>query len=244
MVRGRLLALTVLLTVGAGVGSASAATITVNTFFDDQGAGDGQCSLRKAVLDVDSPGSSQTDCAPAAFGANTIVLPAGRYQLGGSFPPPGQLSIAPIVKNLTITGSRPDQHHDRCRRSQRPRVPGLEWGDRHDHQPHDRERERSRWSGWKPRRHGRRRRQRRGDPQPGRAHPHQRRDHELSRRQRRLWRGRLRGPRRRRWPRRLGRRDLQHRQPRPEWRHDQQRHRRKRRLGRRRCSGELGRDRR
>jgi hypothetical protein len=105
MVRGRLLALTVLLTVGAGAGSASAATITLNTFFDDQQAGDGQCSLRKAVQDVDSPGSSQTDCAPAAFGANTIVMPAGRYQLGGTFPPPGQLTIAPIVKNLTIAGA-------------------------------------------------------------------------------------------------------------------------------------------
>ena len=75
--RRRLLALVVLLTVGAGAESAHAATIAVNVFFDDQQPSDGQCSLRKAVADVDSPGSAQTDCAPAAFGANTIVLPSG-----------------------------------------------------------------------------------------------------------------------------------------------------------------------
>src|SRR5437588_9798286 len=102
MVRERLLALAVLVVVfiGASAASAAAATISVTTAFDDQSAGDGQCSLRKAIADVNSPGSSQTDCAPAAFGANTIVLAAQRYTLGGSFPPgAGQLAIAPTVKN-------------------------------------------------------------------------------------------------------------------------------------------------
>src|SRR5258708_24397179 len=106
MVRGRLFALVVLLAIGAGAGTASAATIKVNTTFDDQNQGDGQCSLRKAVQDVDTPGSGQTDCAPAAFGANTIVLAAGSYQLGPAFPGPGQqLTIAPTVTNLTIAGA-------------------------------------------------------------------------------------------------------------------------------------------
>src|SRR5437764_2584905 len=108
MVRGRLLALVVLLMVGASAGTASAATIPVTTTFDDQSAGDGQCSLRKAIQDVNSPGSSQSDCAPAAFGANTIVLGASSQhcQLGGSFPPgAGPLVIASTVKNLTIAGA-------------------------------------------------------------------------------------------------------------------------------------------
>ena len=72
MVRGRLLALVVLLMVGASAGTASAATIPVTTTFDDQSAGDGQCSLRKAIQDVNSPGSSQSDCAPAAFGPEQL----------------------------------------------------------------------------------------------------------------------------------------------------------------------------
>jgi hypothetical protein len=108
MVRGRHWALGVLVVVflGASAGSAAAATITVTTTFDDQSPGDGQCSLRKAVADVDSPGSSQTDCAPAAFGSNTIVLGAQRYQLGTLFgPAQGQLTIAPTVTNLTIIGA-------------------------------------------------------------------------------------------------------------------------------------------
>src|SRR5947209_7108020 len=108
MVRGCLLGLSAVIAVGASAGSAAAATIPVTTFFDDQQQGDGQCSLRKAIQDVDSPGSAQTDCAPAAFGANTIVLPPSsqRYQLGGSFPPgAGSMVIAPTVKNLTIAGA-------------------------------------------------------------------------------------------------------------------------------------------
>ncbi|HEY2438227.1 MAG TPA: CSLREA domain-containing protein, partial [Solirubrobacteraceae bacterium] len=106
MVRGRLFALVVLLAIAASAGSAHAATITVNTTFDDQNQGDNQCSLRKAIQDVDTPGSGQTDCAPAAFGANTIVLAAGRYLLGPQFPGPGQqLTIAPTVTNLTIAGA-------------------------------------------------------------------------------------------------------------------------------------------
>jgi hypothetical protein len=107
MVRGRRLALGVLvvLFLGASAGSAAAATITVTTTFDDQSPGDGQCSLRKAIADVDSPGSSQTDCAPAAFGSNTIVLGAQRYQLGTQFgSQQGQLTIAPTVTNLTVIG--------------------------------------------------------------------------------------------------------------------------------------------
>ena len=63
--------------------AASAATLTVNSTFDETNSGDGSCSLREAILAVDSPGSASGDCAPAAFGANTIVLKASRYFLGG-----------------------------------------------------------------------------------------------------------------------------------------------------------------
>jgi hypothetical protein len=87
-------------------GNASAATIVVNTTSGNSPAGDGQCSLSEAIADVDSPGASSGDCAPAAFGANTITLGPHTYQLG--LPVVGQgsgLSIASSVSGLHITGA-------------------------------------------------------------------------------------------------------------------------------------------
>jgi hypothetical protein len=86
-------------TLAAIAGRAAAATITVNTTFD--GTAPNQCSLREAIIDVDSPGTTSGNCAPAAFGANTIVLRSGTYSLFG----PGQLAIASTVTSLTITGT-------------------------------------------------------------------------------------------------------------------------------------------
>jgi CSLREA domain-containing protein len=102
MLSRKLVVLGVTVAVLVGAGPAAAATITVNTTGDDNNQGDGQCSLRKAIADVNSPGSGQTDCAPAAFGANTIMLGAGTYTLG--FVSSSDLAIAPTVRNLTIAG--------------------------------------------------------------------------------------------------------------------------------------------
>ncbi|HVR09210.1 MAG TPA: hypothetical protein VMW75_14265, partial [Thermoanaerobaculia bacterium] len=102
MLRARLLTLGVGLVMLIGAAPAAAATIVVNTTNDDQQQGDGNCSLRKAIADVDSPGSTQTDCVPAAFGANSIVLGSGSYLLSQFSP--GSLTIASTVTNLTITG--------------------------------------------------------------------------------------------------------------------------------------------
>jgi CSLREA domain-containing protein len=84
MLRGRLVMIGVGIVMLASAAPAAAATIVVNTTNDDQQQGDGRCSLRKAIAEVNSPGISQTDCAPAAFGANTIVLGGGSYLLGFS----------------------------------------------------------------------------------------------------------------------------------------------------------------
>lgn len=83
-------------------GSAAAATLTVNTTQDEANPHDGMCSLREAIQAVDSPGTANGDCAPAAFGANTIVLRAGRYSL--QFPQ-SELQIAPTVTTLMIAGA-------------------------------------------------------------------------------------------------------------------------------------------
>ncbi|HTX31041.1 MAG TPA: choice-of-anchor Q domain-containing protein [Solirubrobacteraceae bacterium] len=104
MARTRLLTLAVGLILLVMAAPATAATITVNTTNDDQQPGDGQCSLRKAIEDVDSPGGTQNDCAPAAFGSNTIVLGKGTYLLGFG----GSLNIASTA-TLTIVGAAENQ---------------------------------------------------------------------------------------------------------------------------------------
>ncbi|MHB8691102.1 MAG: choice-of-anchor Q domain-containing protein [Solirubrobacteraceae bacterium] len=87
------------------VDTASAATLRVNTTFDLTGPG--SCSLRDAIQAVDSPGANNGGCAPAAFGANTIVLDNGIYQLAPGLVPPtnSTLNIASNVTNLTIIGT-------------------------------------------------------------------------------------------------------------------------------------------
>jgi CSLREA domain-containing protein len=105
----RILTLTVTLLLVAGVGPAAAATLTVTTFDDSSGPGDGLCSLREAIAAVDSPGTAGTDCKPAAFGANTIVIPSGTSTLSSYFDPitqtGGEFVIAPTVTSLTIVGA-------------------------------------------------------------------------------------------------------------------------------------------
>jgi CSLREA domain-containing protein len=105
----RILTLTVTLLLVAGVGQAAAATLKVTTFDDSSGPGDGLCSLREAIAAVDSPGSAGTDCKPAAFGANTIVIPSGTSTLSDYFDPitqtGGEFVIAPTVTSLTIVGA-------------------------------------------------------------------------------------------------------------------------------------------
>jgi CSLREA domain-containing protein len=101
------LTVTVLMTVGAG--HAAAATLTVTTFDDNSAPGDGRCSLREAIAAVDSPGTAGKDCKPAAFGANTIVIPAGTTTVASYFDPitqkGGEFVIAPTVTRLTIVGA-------------------------------------------------------------------------------------------------------------------------------------------
>jgi hypothetical protein len=81
--------------------TAQAATLNVNTPIDSISTGPGQCSLREAIQEVDSPGTATGGCAPAAFGANTIVLGQGTYSLHNGL---GELKVTPEVTDLTITG--------------------------------------------------------------------------------------------------------------------------------------------
>jgi CSLREA domain-containing protein len=105
----RIVTLTVTVLIVAGAGQAAAATLTVTTFDDNSGTGDGRCSLREAIAAVDSPGTAGSDCKPAAFGANTIVIPKGTGNLASYFDPitqrGGALVIASTVTDLTIVGA-------------------------------------------------------------------------------------------------------------------------------------------
>lgn len=90
--------------------AAMAATITVDpTAADDATAADGKCSLREAVISINT-GGSMGDCTAnvtEAFGVNdTIVLPAGTYTLTRqgidetySDSSPGDPGSAPVVVN-------------------------------------------------------------------------------------------------------------------------------------------------
>src|ERR1700721_2024456 len=105
MLRVRLLVLVLGSLLATTAARAAAATITVNTTQDSTTSG--QCSLRQAVMDVDTPGSPSGDCAAAAFGPNTIVLDAATYELGAPAPPlsGGPLSVSSTVTTLTIRGA-------------------------------------------------------------------------------------------------------------------------------------------
>jgi hypothetical protein len=105
MLRVRLLVLVLGSLLATTAARAAAATITVDTTQDTTTSG--QCSLRQAIADVDSPGSPSGDCAAAAFGSNTIVLDAATYELGAPVPPlsGGPLSVSSTVTTLTIKGA-------------------------------------------------------------------------------------------------------------------------------------------
>jgi hypothetical protein len=76
--------------------AAAATTVAVNTTIDETQAGDGTCSLREATLYTD--GTAEPDCAAAAAsGTTTIIVPAGRYVLGGQ-----PLSL---TANATLSGA-------------------------------------------------------------------------------------------------------------------------------------------
>ncbi len=104
--RGSLLIFVAAMTFAVATGSAAASTITINTPADETTFG---CSLREAIMAVDSPGATATgpNCTPAAFGANTIVLGVGTYTLGSFFsnPSPGELNVVSTVRDLTIIGA-------------------------------------------------------------------------------------------------------------------------------------------
>jgi CSLREA domain-containing protein len=85
---------------------AVAATITVTTTADQIPESPG-CSLRAAIESVDSPGPQpgvpEGDCAVASPVGNTIVVPAGTYEINkffGALPP-----IESSVKDLTVVGA-------------------------------------------------------------------------------------------------------------------------------------------
>ncbi len=85
--------------------SVFASGIIVNTFADELIAGDGDCSLREAVINANSDMDLTGGDCVAGSGADTIQLQAGTYVLtlpaGGNDPKSGDLDLA---SELTIIG--------------------------------------------------------------------------------------------------------------------------------------------
>jgi len=63
--------------------SLASSFIVVNSFTDVKAANDGLCTLREAVIaaNKDKPSGTRAGECPAGHGADTIILPAGNYQL-------------------------------------------------------------------------------------------------------------------------------------------------------------------
>jgi predicted outer membrane repeat protein len=80
-----LIALLVLLALGSYPARVvRAATISVDNTADNLTAGDGDCTLREAIMNANLPGGGDTtggDCIAGTAGADTIDIPAGTYQL-------------------------------------------------------------------------------------------------------------------------------------------------------------------
>ncbi len=110
--RVALAAAALVLGVAGPVAAARAATIDVNTTSDLLASGGGLCSLREAVNDVDG-GSPDGDCTAADPTENTIVLPAGDYQLtrtgaDGTNAAGELVVVGNGTSLLTISGAGPD----------------------------------------------------------------------------------------------------------------------------------------
>ena len=131
-----MLVLGMMLVVGAE--RAGAATVIVN-YARRRHVLDFQCSLRQAIMDVDSPGNPTGNCAPAAFGANTIALGSGART---RFAAPAQLPSGRLDRHeLDDHRRRRGQHSDRRhRRDERSSARGLGRRRRHGQRPDDQRR--------------------------------------------------------------------------------------------------------
>ncbi len=85
---------------GAGIAvslamQASAATLTVDSTRDDLTAGDGECTLREAILNANADSDSTAGDCSAGSGADEIALPSGTYLLtdGSLGIPTSQLTL-------------------------------------------------------------------------------------------------------------------------------------------------------
>lgn len=88
---------------------ARAATITVDSTADNLTAGDGNCTLREAIMNANLPGGGDTtsgDCTVGDTGADTITLPDGTYTLSltGTGEDANATGDLDITDGLTING--------------------------------------------------------------------------------------------------------------------------------------------
>jgi CSLREA domain-containing protein len=90
--------------------SAYAATITINTAVDDT-TGNGNCTLREAVIAANTNANVDGCIGAGAYGADTINLPAGTYTfaVGGQdeipFSPSAASGDLDVSESLTIQGA-------------------------------------------------------------------------------------------------------------------------------------------
>jgi CSLREA domain-containing protein len=98
----RALALRTVLSFALAASSASAVTVTVNSTADDLTAGDGQCTLREAIINANTDSDTTGGDCPAGSGTDEIVLPAGNY-VQQNFP-----ATLEITSDLNLVGAGAD----------------------------------------------------------------------------------------------------------------------------------------
>jgi CSLREA domain-containing protein len=78
--------------------------LTVNSTADDLTAGDGQCTLREAIINANTDSDSTGGDCPGGSGADEIVLPAGNYvrQSAGSLDITSDLNLVGDGADATI----------------------------------------------------------------------------------------------------------------------------------------------
>lgn len=91
----------------AATGTAHAAGITVDSTADNLTAGDGNCTLREAIMNANSDSDTTSGDCTAGSGADTITVPAGTYTLSiaGSGEDLNATGDLDVTGDLTINGA-------------------------------------------------------------------------------------------------------------------------------------------
>jgi len=91
---------------------AFAATITVTTTTDELSAGNGNCSLREAIMNANNNNNTYSECGTGTAGLDTVNVPTGIYTLtiagtGENLNARGDLDVVTDTAGILLNGTGP-----------------------------------------------------------------------------------------------------------------------------------------